>query len=166
MPGHMTLTLSLAGKNSHSGATENNTRLLPFPQEYHHIHYIFFFMVMVHHWLFIQLQPMPPRSLRGLCSRAGLGPGWTPANSPTLLQLTDSLALSLLDSRWHPKPESWTTLFPVVFLSCLLGHITWLGLCLGLERMLWPVDLAPGSHAAVLSSWSSSDHCLDFPFAS
>ena len=43
MPGHMTLTLSLAGKNSCSGATENNTWLLPFPQEYHHIHRIFFY---------------------------------------------------------------------------------------------------------------------------
>ena len=61
---------SLAGKNSCSGATENDTWLLPFPQEYHHIHLIFFFMVMVHHWLFIQLQPPPPRSLGGLFSRA------------------------------------------------------------------------------------------------
>lgn len=149
---------------------EQSTSIAPFLFSIIIISIVSLFMVRVNLWLFIPPYSMPSRFLGGLVSGVGLGLGWTQAASPYLLQ-TRIPVLSLLASRWHLKPESWTLDSSSFPFWASWRHITWLGLCSGLARMLQLGDLAPGSYVAVPSSLSGSSCCLDFfclrlPFSS
>lgn len=133
----VTLTLSLAGKNSHFGATENNTRLLPSPQVSSYP--LCLFVVMVYLWLFISLHPMPPRSLGGLFSGAGLGLGWTPAAAPPL-----PVTPGAKPSCQQVAPKAWKLnhSVPRSFSELLVGthNLAWAVLGLGEDALAWEPD--------------------------
>ena len=140
---------------------QNNTPRLPFLQEYHHIHHIFFLWLWSITGCSSSSSPCHPGPWEAYAPEQDWGQaGLQPIPLPCSSSLTP-LRWAFLTAGGTQSLKAELLCSTLFFWAAYWDTLPGLG-CAWAWRVLWPVDLAPGSHAAVLSSWSSS-HCLDFP---